>query len=60
MPISCSWTFNTFDLEDVLDSEIKRLRTVSSIQITSELQPVRVHGDEPAADLGVPQSSLIC
>jgi len=34
------------DLEDVLDSEIKRLRTVSSMQITSELQPVRVHGDE--------------
>ena len=34
------------DLEDVLDSEIKRLRTVSSMQITSELQPMRVHGDE--------------
>src|SRR5215212_4814052 len=34
------------DLEDVLDSEINRLRTVSSLQITSELQPVRVRGDE--------------
>jgi len=34
------------DLEDVLASEIKRLRTVSSMQITSELQPMRVRGDE--------------
>jgi signal transduction histidine kinase len=29
------------DLEDVLDSEINRLRTVSSLEITSALQPVR-------------------
>jgi heavy metal sensor kinase len=34
------------DLEDVLDSEIKRLRTVSSLEINSALQPVRVRGDE--------------
>ena len=34
------------DLDDVLDSEIKRLRTVSSLQVTAELQPVRVRGDE--------------
>ena len=34
------------DLEDVLDSEIKRLRTVSNLEVTSELQPVRVRGDE--------------
>ncbi len=34
------------DLEDILDSEIKRLRTVSNLQITTELQPVRVRGDE--------------
>ena len=34
------------DLEDVLDAEIKRLRTVSSLQINAELQPVRVRGDE--------------
>jgi signal transduction histidine kinase len=34
------------DLEDVLDSEINRLRTVSSLEITSALQPVRVRGDE--------------
>jgi signal transduction histidine kinase len=34
------------DLEDVLDSEINRLRTVSSLEITSTLQPVRVRGDE--------------
>jgi signal transduction histidine kinase len=34
------------DLEDVLDSEIKRLRTVSNLEITCELQPVRVRGDE--------------
>jgi heavy metal sensor kinase len=34
------------DLEDVLDSEIKRLRTVSNLEITSELEPVRVRGDE--------------
>ena len=34
------------DLEDVLDSEIKRLRTVSSLQVGAGLQPVRVRGDE--------------
>ena len=34
------------DLEDVLDAEIKRLRTVSSLQINAKLQPVRVRGDE--------------
>jgi signal transduction histidine kinase len=34
------------DLEDVLDSEIKRLRTVSQLKITTELQPARVRGDE--------------
>ena len=34
------------DLEDVLDAEIKRLRTVSSLQINAELQPTRVRGDE--------------
>jgi signal transduction histidine kinase len=34
------------DLEDVLDSEITRLRTVSRLQITVELQPARVRGDE--------------
>jgi len=34
------------DLDDVLDSEIKRLRTVSSLQVTADLQPVRVRGDE--------------
>jgi signal transduction histidine kinase len=34
------------DLEDVLDSEIKRLRTVSNLEITLELQPARVRGDE--------------
>jgi signal transduction histidine kinase len=34
------------DLEDVLDSEIKRLRTVSSLQVGAGLQPVRVCGDE--------------
>ena len=34
------------DLEDVLVSEITRLRTVSSLQITAELQPVRVRADE--------------
>jgi len=34
------------DLEDILDSEIRRLRAVSDLQITTELQPVRVRGDE--------------
>jgi len=34
------------DLEDVLASEITRLRTVSRLQITAELQPARVRGDE--------------
>ena len=34
------------DLEDVLDAEIKRLRTVSILQINAELQPTRVRGDE--------------
>jgi signal transduction histidine kinase len=34
------------DLEDVLDAEIKRLRTVSPIQVNAELQPMRVRGDE--------------
>jgi signal transduction histidine kinase len=34
------------DLEDVLDAEIKRLRTVSSLEISCELQPARVRGDE--------------
>jgi signal transduction histidine kinase len=34
------------DLDDVLDSEIKRLRTVSSLQVTADRQPVRVRGDE--------------
>jgi signal transduction histidine kinase len=34
------------DLEDVLGAEIKRLRTVSSLQINAELQPMRVRGDE--------------
>ena len=34
------------DLEDVLVSEITRLRTVSSLQINAELQPARVRGDE--------------
>jgi signal transduction histidine kinase len=34
------------DLEDVLDAEVKRLRTVSSLQIDAELQPTRVRGDE--------------
>jgi signal transduction histidine kinase len=34
------------DLEDVLDAEIKRLRTVSNLQINAELQPTRVRGDE--------------
>lgn len=34
------------DLEDVLDSEITRLRTVSNLEITGELRPVRVRGDE--------------
>jgi signal transduction histidine kinase len=34
------------DLEDVLDAEIRRLRTVSDHQITAELRPARVRGDE--------------
>jgi heavy metal sensor kinase len=34
------------DLGEVLDSEINRLRTVSSLEITSALQPVRLRGDE--------------
>jgi signal transduction histidine kinase len=34
------------DLEDVLDAEIKRLRTVSSLEIIGELQPTRIRGDE--------------
>ena len=34
------------DLEDVLDAEIKRLRTVSSLEINAELRPTRVRGDE--------------
>ena len=34
------------DLEDVLDAEIKRLQTVSSLRINAELQPTRVRGDE--------------
>jgi signal transduction histidine kinase len=34
------------DLEDVLDAEIKRLRTVSNLQVNAELQPMRVRGDE--------------
>jgi signal transduction histidine kinase len=34
------------DLEDVLDAEIKRLRTVSSLQINAQLQPTRVRADE--------------
>jgi signal transduction histidine kinase len=34
------------DLEDVLDAEIKRLRTVTSLHVTAELRPVRVRGDE--------------
>jgi signal transduction histidine kinase len=46
MPTSCSWRSQDVDLEDVLDPEIKRLRTVSSLHVTAELQPVRVRGDE--------------
>jgi len=34
------------DLEDVLDEEIKRLRTVSNLQVNAELHPMRVRGDE--------------
>jgi signal transduction histidine kinase len=34
------------DLEDVLDSEIKRLRTVYGLQVGAELQLSRVRGDE--------------
>jgi signal transduction histidine kinase len=34
------------DLEDALDAEVKRLRTVSSLQVSAALQPVRVPGDE--------------
>jgi signal transduction histidine kinase len=34
------------DLEDVLDAEIRRLRTVSDHQVTAELRPARVRGDE--------------
>jgi signal transduction histidine kinase len=34
------------DLEDVLDAEISRLRTVSGLQVRAELQPIRVRGDE--------------
>ncbi|MFL6047750.1 MAG: ATP-binding protein [Propionibacteriaceae bacterium] len=34
------------DLEDVLDAEIKRLRTISSLQVKAQLQPIRVRGDE--------------
>jgi signal transduction histidine kinase len=30
----------------VLDTEIKRLRTISSLQIDAKLQPMRVRGDE--------------
>jgi signal transduction histidine kinase len=34
------------DLEEVLDAEIRRLRTVSVHQITADLRPMRVRGDE--------------
>jgi signal transduction histidine kinase len=34
------------DLEDVLDAEIRRLRTVSDHQVSAELRPARVRGDE--------------
>ena len=34
------------DLEDVLDAELIRLRTVSDLQVSAELQPVRVRGDD--------------
>jgi signal transduction histidine kinase len=34
------------DLEDVLDAEIKRLRTISSLLVKAQLQPIRVRGDE--------------
>jgi signal transduction histidine kinase len=34
------------DLEDVLDAEIKRLRTISALQVKAQLQPMRVRGDE--------------
>jgi len=34
------------DLEDVLDAEIKRLRTIYSLQVKAQLQPMRVRGDE--------------
>ena len=30
----------------MLDTEIKRLRTISSLQIDAKLQPMRVRGDE--------------
>ena len=33
------------DLEDVLDGEIKRLRTVSDLRVEAELQTMRVRGD---------------
>ena len=45
------------DLEDVLDSEIKRLRTVSSIQITIRAATCAGAWRRAAADSGVPQSS---
>jgi signal transduction histidine kinase len=34
------------DLEDILDAEIRRLRTVSDHQVSAELRPARVRGDE--------------
>ena len=34
------------DLDEVLDAEIRRLRTVSDHQIAAELRPARVRGDE--------------
>ncbi|MDX6223796.1 MAG: hypothetical protein QOE64_172 [Frankiales bacterium] len=34
------------DLEEVLDGEVRRLRTVSDLRVRADLQPVRVTGDE--------------
>ena len=46
MLISSSWTSKKLILKMCLSPRSRRLRTVSSLQINAELQPMRVRGDE--------------
>lgn len=40
-------TIDEVDLDDIVGAEARRLRTATTLQITADLQPVRIHGDAP-------------